>query len=524
MKPTAFALLLPLASAVTAFPAERGVYFPKKAYVPTPLPTFTQAREELPGPVLEGRPDLVALYWRAWELGYRHLRAPAPGSPLVSNWMDAAFSKHLFQWDTIFMVPFASYGHHVFPMVESLDNFYARQRVDGFINREIVAATGADYVYRHRRNTVNPPLFAWAEVRHARLTGDTSRFPLVYQALVKHAEWLEKGRRKEGTAHGLYWNTPLGSGMDNTPRSGSGWVDMSSQMVMLYENLAEIAQALGRPAEAAEFRARASAIAGRIRATMWNERDGLFYDVDDRGQQRPRKTIACFWPLIAGVATPAQAARLVAHLKDPRSFWRPMPWPTLAADDPKYSPVGRYWRGGVWAPTNAMVVGGLKRYPEVPGALDLARAGAEKYLEALSRSHGRTGTLWEFYQPENGQRGVMWWFLRARPDFVGWSGIGPIQFLLEDVLGLDVDALAGVVKWNLRRTDRHGVRGLRIGSARVDLLAEPRADDCALVELSVDAAGAPLPRLEVTFGGTSHVLALGEGARRYRLDPRCPRL
>ena len=39
------------------------------------------------------------------------------------------------------------------------------------------------------------------------------------------------------------------------------------------------------------------------------------------------KTVASFWALLAGVASQAQAARLVAHLQDPQTFWRTHPFP-----------------------------------------------------------------------------------------------------------------------------------------------------------------------------------------------------
>ncbi|HEY8994721.1 MAG TPA: hypothetical protein VIM71_08680, partial [Lacunisphaera sp.] len=205
----------------------RGTYFTKKTYTPEPLPTFGQARKQLPSPVLDSRPDLVALYWKCWELAFTHLKTPQPGSPYVSNYLDAAFSRNIFQWDTIFMMMFARYGHGAFPDIQSLDNLYCRQHDNGFICREL-RPNGADFYYEGPINAVNPPLFSWAEVESFRVTGDKSRFAEVYPVLEKYVawlntdgdptnynadpDWINHGRRAAQSVHHLYWNTPLGSG------------------------------------------------------------------------------------------------------------------------------------------------------------------------------------------------------------------------------------------------------------------------------------------------------------------------
>src|SRR5207253_3110294 len=115
------------------------------------------------------------------------------------------------------------------------------------------------------------------------------------------------------------------------------------QMVMLYNDMATMSDVLGSPERAKTFRARAADIGALINKWMWNEQDGLYYDVDDDGRQAKAKTAGCFWPMLAGVASKAQADRLVANLKDPNRFWRLIPFPTLAADQKSYDPKGGYW-------------------------------------------------------------------------------------------------------------------------------------------------------------------------------------
>jgi len=44
---------------------------------------------------------------------------------------------------------------------------------------------------------------------------------------------------------------------------------------------------------------------------------------------------------------------------DTQEFNRLHRVPSLSADHPEYDPKGSYWRGGVWAPTNYMILRGL---------------------------------------------------------------------------------------------------------------------------------------------------------------------
>ncbi len=262
------------------------------------------------------------------------------------------------------MIMFARYAHNIFPAIQSLDNFYCRQYENGYICREIVEATGEDFVYEGRQNTINPPIFSWAEVESYKITGDKSRFAMVLPVMEKYVEWLEQYRKKPNTVHQLYWQTGLGSGMDNTPRSGSGWVDMSSQMVMQYRDMAFICSELGYKDKEDKYNKKADEISDLINKYMWNEDDGLYYDVDDIGNQIKWKTVGCFWPLLAGVANTHQAEKLLDNLKNPHSFWRTIPFPSLAADQKGFKADGEYWVGAVWASTNVAIIKGLDKIAE----------------------------------------------------------------------------------------------------------------------------------------------------------------
>ncbi len=478
-----------------------GKYFSKKKYIPQPIPTYAEFKGQLPNPILNDDPGWIEMYWKCWEIAFRGFKKPVPGSPLVSNWLDEAFSENIFQWDTIFMVMFARYGHAVFPAIESLDNFYCRQRESGYIGREYREKDGQLIHFDFEgglfsetgwKNTINPPLFAWAEVESYRITGDKSRFESVLPVLEKYAEWLNRagdpmavdwesnGRISKATDHQLYWNTALGSGMDNTPRpteTGAGWVEMSAQMVIMYNNLAIICDELSKSDKAEFYRGEAKAISERINRWCWNEKDGFYYDVLANGDQFRKKTIGGFWTLLAGVASESQAEVLVSHLKNEKEFWRKIVFPALSADEEEYHDDGGYWRGGVWAPTNVMVIKGLERY----GYEELAAEATEKYLAGMYAVFKKTQTVFENYAPEYFEPGNP-----AKADFVGWTGCGPIQLLFENVMGLRPDGVNNTLVWKLRRTDRHGVEQLKLGKNTVSLICEKRERTNSAARISVE--------------------------------------
>ncbi|MDD7887733.1 LamG-like jellyroll fold domain-containing protein [Flavivirga sp. 57AJ16] len=506
---------------------DKGLYFAKTAYTPTSIPVYNDEKDNLPKPILEGTPGWVDMYYRAWELAFDHIRAPQAGSPFVSNWYDEAFDNSIYQWDIIFMTMFGRYADHIFPGIQSLDNFYCRQFESGIITRIINEATGACYGDENSPSNINPPLFSWAEVENYNITGDTSRFALVLPALEKYFEFVEAYRKGSDTPHELYWSNGQASGMDNTPRDEGrpgghfatdhqGWVDMSSQMVIQCNNIATICDVLEQTDKADMYRQKAQDIGDKINAFLWNDTDGLYYDVDINGNQTNWKTAASFWPMLAGITTPSQNEKLVANLKNPNSFWRDFVFPTLAADEPNYNPQGGYWLGAVWAPTNYAIIKGLEKI----GEDEFAKEASEKYLNGLYQVYLNTGTLWENYAPEliNGD------FLYGtsdnlndpcRDDFVGWTGLGPISLLIENVLGFRLNGADKHIIYDLRRLDYHGIENLRMNDVTTSIVCQERTDSSATAYITVTTDN-PYT-LEIWRNGEIHTYEIASGTNNIVL-------
>ncbi|MDD5261386.1 MAG: trehalase family glycosidase [Methylacidiphilales bacterium] len=125
----------------------------------------------------------------------------------------------------------------------------------------------------------------------------------------------------------------------------------------------------------------------RMNRYLWNEEQGLFLDYDFINQ-RPSDVPAQtgYQTLFCGLATPQQAARMVANL------------PLFERDHGMaYTPEMPGCRDyqwafpNVWPPMVWMMVEGLRRYGYEPEALRLAR----KYVATTIRLFEKTGQLWE---------------------------------------------------------------------------------------------------------------------------------
>lgn len=461
-----------------------------------PLPIYEEIVDRLPLPVWEGHAATVACYHKAWQIAFRNLRQPVASAGFVSNFIDTAFNGYLFMWDSAFIVMFGKYANHIFDFQKTLDNFYARQHLDGFICREICEAQAGEMWTRDDPASTGPNILPWAEWEYYLSTGDLERLSRVFDPLCAYHRWLQQHR---SWPDGAYWSCGLSCGMDNQPRQTPeydatchhgfmSWIDTCAQQYLSAHILMRMAHLLGREDEVGWLKEEASRLSRTVNEKMWSAQDAFYYDTDRDGVLRGVKTVGAYWTLLADLVPPERRDAFVAHLNNEKEFKRPNRIPSLSADHPAYVPDGGYWCGGVWAPTNYMVLCGLHRY----GYHTLAHEIAKDYVSNVVQAFQESGTLFENYAPEAAKRGTP-----SKDEFVGWTGLAPISILFEYVFGLHPDAMKKKITWHVHLTDRHGVMRYPLGAATVDVICEARTS--AEERPVVHVTGAPGVTVEVIY-------------------------
>ncbi|MHA1526419.1 MAG: MGH1-like glycoside hydrolase domain-containing protein, partial [Promethearchaeota archaeon] len=140
------------------------------------LPLFSEISDDLPAPFWDGHQNVLNCYWKACEIAFSNLRKPKQNSGFITNFIDTAFNKNLFMWDSAFIVMFGRYGARVFEFQKTLDNFYAHQHNDGYICREIRERDGADTMMKFDVSSTGPNILPWAEWEYFLNFGDEERF------------------------------------------------------------------------------------------------------------------------------------------------------------------------------------------------------------------------------------------------------------------------------------------------------------------------------------------------------------
>jgi len=164
------------------------------------------------------------------------------------------------------------------------------------------------------------------------------------------------------------------SGFDPSSRFGPFSVDivhyapvcLNALLFVMEEDAARIAGELGRP-DAKEWTARASRRRAAVDRYLWDEKAGVYRDYNfERRQRRDYPFATTFYPLWAGLATPAQAKRVLGSLKALEA-----PGGVLTSTNAS----GNQWDAPFgWAPLQIIAVDGLRRYGHREAADRLARA------------------------------------------------------------------------------------------------------------------------------------------------------
>lgn len=160
----------------------------------------------------------------------------------------------------------------------------------------------------------------------------------------------------------------------------------SAYLLLSEQSLSRLATAAGKHAMAERRLARYSRGREAMRQHMWDDNAGCFLAVRrDSLQKIAHPTVGGFTPLMAGVPTTSQAARMAEILTTP-AWATPLPIPTVSRTDPAYVSDG-FWRGDVWPAPVYQVSTGLAHFGQGSVAAKLAGANIDNALRVGISEH-----------------------------------------------------------------------------------------------------------------------------------------
>jgi hypothetical protein len=380
----------------------------------------------------------------------------------------------------------------------------------------------------------------------ARCTGDDELLHRAYDACSRWDDWLMRYRNTRGTGLVEGFCT-YDTGHDNSPR----WAgvpdrcpggearncpsmpglprlcpDLSATVYGARLALAAMAGALGKPTEAARWMESAERLRRLILARLFDPQDGVFYDLDARGEfVRVRSDLLSRVCAERVLDRAGFEALWDSQLHNPKAFWAPFPLPSIALDDPAFvRPIPRNsWGGAAQALTALRTGRWFDRYEKFSAHAVLM----DRWCEALQRDMGFRQQL----DPLTGD------FTQADPPGYSPAALAMVDFTWR-LAGVREEYRDGqeVLEWNVRpghsaaEAARFSVAFDRTHSARLEygrrgaalhldgrLLGRIESGTARLV---TDRQGRPL-RLEGIGEGSETVLLhlAGRPAQRFTLAP-----
>lgn len=188
-------------------------------------------------------------------------------------------------------------------------------------------------------------------------------------------------------------------------------VDLNANLYLYETILADISKVLENGAEAA-WREKAEQRKKLMQEYLWNEEVGCYTDYDFVNKKKGAVvSCATLFPLQAGVATPEQAAKVVAKMKAVLEYNHGLS--TCEKRTWKFAYQWDYPNG--WPPMQGIAIQALDR----AGFKADARRIAEKYVRTVIRNYEKTGDLWEKYNVVTGTTEVVDEY--KMPRMVGWT-------------------------------------------------------------------------------------------------------
>jgi len=290
------------------------------------------------------------------------------------------------------------------------------------------------------------PFLAQGAVIASEGLGDYQWVKPIWESLRKVITYREQ--TQFDPKYGLFfWENAISSGADNNvaltndPNDKSAILatDISTFQLREYKAMAQLADRLGKPDEAAEYRKKAADLKAAMLAHMWFAQESMFYNIRrDTGKPVKRISYSNFVPLIDDILPEKSAQDMIRrYLWNKDYMLAPYGVRSLSKQDPDYNNAAiivpySNWQGPIWINANYLNYISLKRYGFDKEAAELSGILGRMVLADIQR----WGSMHEDYNAETGEG------LAPTPEqspnhvfagFVGWN------LLAQDMLKCEVN-------------------------------------------------------------------------------------
>jgi len=415
--------------------------------------------------------EFVSLYEKTWYWISESWRYYKSHSCFPSKLFVHPEAEVLNQFETIMSTFFLVYSNGSCPCSSQLDVFYQKQEESGAIRSDYSLEDGSPVVVDSTNpDCLNPPLFSWAEYNIYHKIGNKKRIDEVLPILEKYYMWLEQTFMQ---SNGLYVAPLSATTMRNSPREKAYYlVDYNCQQALNASYIADLGDIINDKSIAFRYKQRYFALKTRINSMMWNEKLGIYCDLDKEENKLPEKTIAGFWSLLAGVPDTSKMQRLVDLLTDKRYFGVDNPVPSLSADHKLFSIDGNGYCGSVFSPFTFIIAKGLQRYDLYDFARELVIQHLYHIVGTLHKKGADESDIWEAYAPTGSYKKAQWdendSFPRRR--LLAYTGVATVTMLIEMVIGMNISLPRKTIHWVLSNYEVMGIENLMLRRNTVTIL------------------------------------------------------
>jgi len=366
---------------------------------------------------------------------------PAEGFIKYDYLIPAGYYKQMWDWDGFFIGShLAQQGKPQYLKWWVLD-FAGAIDADGYVAGCITTKGPRPLMGKFAMK----PFLAQGAVIASEGLGDYQWVKPIWASMRKVIDYRE--RTQFDAKYGLFfWENAISSGADNNvaltndanDKSAILATDISTFQLREYKAMAQLADKLGEPAEAADYRKKASDLKAAMLHYMWFSQDAMFYNIRrDTGKQVRRISYSSFVPLIDNILPEKSAQEMIRrYMLNKDVMLAPYGIRSLSKQDPDYNNAAiivpySNWQGPIWINANYLNYISLKRYGFDKEAAELSGILGRMVLADIQK----WGSMHEDYDAETGKG------LAPTPEqsenhvfsgFVGWN------LLVEDVLQCEV--------------------------------------------------------------------------------------